>query len=163
ATREVRSNRGVAYGSQEVSCDPLSPHHAGGAPAPEFLADNHSELPVRGGAVCPALQVSTRPSQSHAPAQLPGVPLADGAAPAEDGPAPRVGAAVLLREDVEASLSPRRHAVPEGAPASTVDPECGGDGLPHRGGGWPLSPHDGDDAVRDGHAERGTPAAPGRG
>jgi hypothetical protein len=35
-----------------------------------------------------------------------------------------VSALRFLREDVEASLSPRRHAVPDGAPASAVDPEC---------------------------------------
>src|SRR5262249_21186090 len=68
ATREARSSLGVAYGSQEVSCDPLSPHHAGGAPAPSLLADYHSQLSLRGGTVRPTLQVSARPAQSHAPA-----------------------------------------------------------------------------------------------
>jgi hypothetical protein len=33
APRKPRSIGGVAWGSQEVSCDPLSPDHAGGAPA----------------------------------------------------------------------------------------------------------------------------------
>src|SRR4051812_518424 len=38
AAREARSDLRVVCGSQEVSCDPLSPHHAGGAPAPKLLA-----------------------------------------------------------------------------------------------------------------------------
>jgi hypothetical protein len=33
ATRKPRSIAGVGCGSQEVSCDPLPPDHAGGAPA----------------------------------------------------------------------------------------------------------------------------------
>ena len=64
-----------------------------------FSPDDDSQLSLRGGAVRPPLQVSARPAQSHAPAELPGVSLADGAAAAEDRPAPRLGAAVLLRED----------------------------------------------------------------
>ena len=55
-----------------------------------------------------------RLNQTHF-AVLPGVSAARAEAAAADGPAPRRGAALLLREDAEASLSPRRHAVSESA------------------------------------------------
>ena len=46
---------------------------------------------------------------------------------AADGAAPRLGAPLLLREDAEAALPARRHAVSESAPPATADPERGGD------------------------------------
>ena len=54
--RRARASR-VAWGSQEVSCDPLSPHHAGGAPAPELRPHHDLDVSPRGRAVRPPLQV----------------------------------------------------------------------------------------------------------
>src|SRR6266540_2513306 len=51
ATREARSIGRVACGSQEVSCDPLSADHAGGAPAPQLRSQHDLNVSPRGRAI----------------------------------------------------------------------------------------------------------------
>ena len=93
---------------------------------------------------------------------LPGVSAARAeAAPADRAP-PRRGVAVLLREDAEAALPARRHAVSEGPAPAAADPECRGGGAAHRRRRRSVAPHDADGPVLDRHAERRAAPAAGR-
>ena len=56
---------------------------------------------------------TARPTESRSPPRVSGVPAARPETRAADREAPRVCAAILLREDAEAVVPARRHAVPE--------------------------------------------------
>ena len=93
---------------------------------------------------------------------LPGV----SAARAEDAPADRSppcrGVAVLLREDAEAALPARRHAVSESPASAAADPERRGGRAGDRRRRQSVAPHDADGPVLDRHAERGAAPSAGR-
>ena len=62
---------------------------------------------------------------------------------------------------LEAPLSARGHALPEGPTPAAADPERRGRHAHDRGGAQPLASHDADAAVLDRHAERGAAASAG--
>ena len=70
--------------------------------------------------------------------------------------------ALLLREDAEAAVSARRHAVSESPAAAAPDPECRGGGAGDRRRRQSVAPHDADGPVLDRHAERGAAPSAGR-
>src|SRR5262245_12583848 len=116
-----------------------------------------------GRAIRPTFQVPAGPAESDAFPVLPGVSAARAEDATADGSSPRRGLALLLREDAEASVPARRHALSEGPAAFAADPERRGDGAGDRRRRQSVAPHDADGPVLDRDAKRGTAPFAGRG
>src|SRR5262249_44831084 len=120
ATREARSIGRVACGSQGGACDPSQTSDAGGTPAAQLRQEHGLLLPQGRRAIRQTFPSTARPAQSHSSTGVPGVPAARATTRAADGQTPRVGAAVLLRENAKAPVHAGRHSISEG-PTPTPD------------------------------------------
>src|SRR6266699_3467120 len=155
------AHRQINCGSQGGPCDPFTPNHAGGTPAPSLLRSDHTLLHPRGRTIRSTLPVF---SGSLRPAAHPGIPsssLHETEAVTRCSDQPSLCVTIFLHPDAQEAVEHCGHSVSEKGSSPTRDSQPGRSGATHRCRTHSLPSHPTDDALRQRSSQRRVDAPEG--
>src|SRR3984893_7843184 len=133
-------------------CDPFTENDAGRTPASKLLCNYHSQLPAGGNGVRQTFWQVSRQARPQRTSNLSSLSTDGVQADTRHRDQPGSGAALLFRQDAQASSVPRVLAVPPGPTPTADGAEPGGSCAPDQCRRNVVSTNVVDDALRHRHA-----------